>query len=75
MPQYPVYVGYTLYLERYVEVEAESMEEAIAFVKQQASMGELPHPQYTEGLADWTEVTDIVQSHLTVDGERFPRLR
>jgi hypothetical protein len=54
----PVYAVYRLYLERYIEVEADSMEEALAKAKAMASDGMIQRPRYTEGLDDWTEITD-----------------
>jgi hypothetical protein len=67
----PVYIGYTLYLERYVEVEAGSMDEAKALVYQMVREGRIQRPRYTEGLDDWTEITDLpnARSHFIIDGE------
>ncbi len=65
----PVYLPYVLYLERYVEVPAASMEEAKAIVKQMVREDRIQRPSYTEGLADWTEVADGPTSHFLIDGE------
>jgi hypothetical protein len=59
MRKFPVYLPYVLNLERYVEVEADSIEEAKALVYQMVREGAVQRPHYTEGLADWTEVTDL----------------
>jgi hypothetical protein len=65
----PVYVGYVLPLERYVDVRADSMEEAIAIATQMIRDGRIQRPRYTEGLEDWGEVTDVTRGHFLIDGE------
>jgi hypothetical protein len=68
---FPVYLPYVMHLERYIEVEADSMQEAEALVARMVREGKIQRPSYTEGLDDWTEVTDLpdAQSHFIVDGE------
>jgi len=59
MRTFPVYLPYVIQLERYFEVEAKSIEEAQAIVYRLVREGKIQAPSYTEGLADWTEVTDL----------------
>jgi hypothetical protein len=67
----PVYVQYVIALERYVEVKADSMDEAQAIVKQMILDGQIQRPSYTERLDDWTEITDLpnIRSHFRFDGK------
>jgi hypothetical protein len=65
----PVYVGYVMPLERYVEVRADTMDEAKAIVKRMIQDGQIQRPRYTEGLEDWGEVTDVTRGHFLIDGE------
>jgi hypothetical protein len=71
MPRFPVYLPYVLHLERYVEVEAETMEEAQALVAQMVRAGEIPRPRYTESLDDWTEVAGLptAKSGFLIEGD------
>jgi hypothetical protein len=66
-----VYLQFTLQLERYVQVKAATMAEATAIVRARLQAGMIERPHYTEGLEDWTEVTDLPQakSHFRLDGE------
>jgi hypothetical protein len=68
---FPVYLPYVMHLERYVEVEADSMEDAIALVHQMVREGHVPRPRSTEGLADWTEITDLLvaKNGFIINGE------
>jgi len=71
MRTFLVYLPYVLQLERYVEVEAESIKEAKALVYHMVREGKIQRPSYTEGLDDWTEVTDLpnARSHFLIEGE------
>jgi hypothetical protein len=65
----PVYLQYVMPLERYVEVKADTMDEAKALVKQMLRDGQIQRPSYTEGLDDWTEITDVTRGYFRLDGE------
>jgi hypothetical protein len=65
----PVYVQYVILLERYVDVKAETLAEAKALVRQMLRDGQIQRPRYTEGLDDWTEVTDVARGHFLFDDE------
>jgi hypothetical protein len=66
----PVYATYTMHLERYIEVEADTMEEAQEKAKAMARGGIIQRPRYTEGLDDWTEIADPhARAHFTIDHE------
>jgi hypothetical protein len=71
MPRFPVYLPYVLHLERYVEVEADTMEEPQALVFEMVRSGEIQRPSYTEGLDDWTEVADLphAKSGFLIEGD------
>jgi hypothetical protein len=66
----PVYAVYTLYLERYIDVEADTIEETLEKAKAMARAGTVQRPSYTENLDDWTQITDPhAKSHFTIDHE------
>jgi hypothetical protein len=71
MEKFPVSLPSVMYLERSIEIEADSLEDAEALVHQMAKEGAIPRPRYTEDLADWTEVTDLpnARSHFIIDHE------
>jgi hypothetical protein len=71
MEKFPVYLPYVLHLERYIEVEADSLDDAKALVDQMVREGNVKRPSYTEGLADWTEVTNLPNAKcgFILDGE------
>jgi hypothetical protein len=69
MKTHTLSVGYALYLERYLHIDAETEEDAFAMLKRMARDGVLVRP--TPGEMDqWTE-TDVMQSHFVIDHEEI----
>ena len=69
MKTHTLYVGYVLYLERYLHIDAETEEDAFAMLKRMARDGVLARP--TPGEMDqWTE-TDVMQSYFVIDHEEI----